>query len=153
MVDKLYKFRPMLLIIIIPVLFSCASTQEEHVESRDAGFYNNRGIAKAEKGQYDQAILDYNKAIEIDPKYAEAYNNRGRVYRLKGQYDQAVLDYNKAIEIDPKYVDAYYNRATFYYVKREYDKAWDDIKMIQDLGYQVSPEFLEDLRKASGREK
>ncbi len=64
-------------IIIIPILFSCASTQQKQVKSWDANFYNNRGNAYVEKGQYDQAILDFNKALEINPGYAEAYNIRG----------------------------------------------------------------------------
>ena len=64
MVDKLHKFRSMLLIFIIPILFSCTSAQ----------FYNIRGIAHINKGQYDQAISDYTKALEINPKLAEAYN-------------------------------------------------------------------------------
>jgi hypothetical protein len=48
---------------------------------------------------------------------------------------------------------AYGNRGRAYYFKKEYDKSWDDIKKVQALGYQIPPEFLDDLRKASGREK
>ena len=33
------------------------------------------------------------------------------------------------------------------------DKSWEDIKRAQDLGYKIPAEFLDDLRKASGREK
>jgi tetratricopeptide (TPR) repeat protein len=101
--------------IILPIvlffLLSCASTQQKQGESKDAKFYNNRGIAYGEKGQYDQAILDLNKAIEINPRYDKAYNNRGIVYRLKGQYGQAISDFNKAIEINPKDAEAYNNLA------------------------------------------
>jgi len=111
MVDKLHKFWPMFVIIIIPILFSCASTQQKQVESRDAKFYNNRGTDRGEKGQYDEAISDFKKAIEINPRYNKAYNNRGIVYRLKGQYDQAVSDFNKAIEINPLDAEAYNNLA------------------------------------------
>ena len=96
--------------IILPIvlffLFSYASTQEKQIESMDAEFYNNRGMAYRDKGQYDQAISDYNKALEINSKYAYAYNNRGMAYRDKGQYDQAISDYNKALEINPKYAYA-----------------------------------------------
>lgn len=76
--------------------------------------YTNRGLAYYNKGQYDQAIKDYNKAIEIDPGNAVAYINRGFAYRNKGQYDQAIKDYTKAIEIDPGNADAYYNRGFTY---------------------------------------
>ena len=67
MVDKLYNFRRILLIVLIPVLFSCASTQQKQSESRDVNFYFNRGTAYINKGQYDLAILDYNKTLEINP--------------------------------------------------------------------------------------
>jgi tetratricopeptide (TPR) repeat protein len=101
--------------IILPIvlffLFSCASTQKRQDESRDAKFYNNRGIAFAEKGQYDQAISDFNRAIEINPRYNKAYNNRGIVYRLRGQYNQAISDFNKAIATNPLDAEAYNNLA------------------------------------------
>jgi tetratricopeptide (TPR) repeat protein len=101
--------------IILPIalffLFSCASTQQKQNESRDAKFYNNRGIAFGEKGQYDQAISDFNQAIEINPRYNRAYNNRGIVYRLRGQYNQAISDFNKAIAINPLDAEAYNNLA------------------------------------------
>jgi len=55
--------------------------------------YNNRGSAFHYKGQYDRAISDYNKAIEIDPEYALAYFNRGVAYFKKGDYDRAWEDF------------------------------------------------------------
>ncbi len=112
MIKKLSKSMMVISIIIIPLLFSCATT-------KDAKFYNNRGNAYYSKGQYDQAISDFNKALEINPRYALAYNNRGVAY----------------------------------YFKREYEKSWKDVEKAQSLGYQIHPEFLEELRKASGREK
>jgi tetratricopeptide (TPR) repeat protein len=105
------------------------------------------------KGQYDKAISDYNKAIEIDPNFAEAHLYRGNTYAVKGQYDQAISDYSNAIKINPKNVLAYNNRAAVYYDKREYDKAWEDIHKAQSLGYQVHSGFLKALREASGRQK
>jgi Tfp pilus assembly protein PilF len=186
--NKLYKCMMVTLIIIIPLLFSCATTQQKQSESRDAEFYLNRGLDYVYKGQYDQAISDLSKAIEIDPRFARAYDirsitymsksqwdqamsdcnkaleinprsasahhSRGRVYMGKGEYEQAIPDFTKAIEINPNFALAYYNRGRSYYYKREkeYDKSWDDIKKAQDLGHKIPAEFLDDLRKASGRQ-
>jgi tetratricopeptide (TPR) repeat protein len=97
--------------IVLLLLFSCASTQQKQGEVRDAKFYNNRGIAYGEKGQYDRAISEFNRAIEINPMDNKAYNNRGIVYRFQGQYDQAISDFNKAIEINPMDADAFNNLA------------------------------------------
>jgi tetratricopeptide (TPR) repeat protein len=143
--------------IILPLvlfcLLSCASTQQEKTGSRDAEFYNNRGIAYDKEGQYDQAILDYNKALEINPRYAEAYNNRGVIYRKKGQFDRALLDYNRALKINPRFAESYYGRGFCYYSQKQYDKSWEDVNKAQGLGLTIQPEFLNGLSKASGREK
>jgi tetratricopeptide (TPR) repeat protein len=109
-------------------------------------------MASAKKGQPDLAIADFNKALEIDPKDAHAYSIRGSVYTEKGQYDQAISDLNKALEISPNFGMAYYQRGRVYYLKGEYNKSWSDIKKAQDLGFEIPLEFLEGLRKASGRQ-
>ena len=51
--------------------------------------------------QYNEAIKDYNQAIELDPKHANAYYNRGIAKALLKQYDEAIKDYNQAIELNP----------------------------------------------------
>lgn len=60
---------------------------------------------------YDQAISDYNKAIEINPTNIQSYNNQGNAYFKKGLYDQAISDFNKALEINPGFAEAYFNKA------------------------------------------
>jgi tetratricopeptide (TPR) repeat protein len=46
--------------------------------------YNNRGVVRKEKGDYDGAIADYNEAIRLDPLHVSAYNNRGLARSSKG---------------------------------------------------------------------
>jgi hypothetical protein len=53
----------------------------------------------------------------------------------------------------PWFGSAYSNRARAYYLKRNYDKSWDDVKKAQELDYQIPAEFIDDLRKASGRKE
>ncbi|HUL37796.1 MAG TPA: tetratricopeptide repeat protein [Thermodesulfobacteriota bacterium] len=104
--------------IILPTVFvfliSCVSSQQKKGRPTDARFYNNRGIAYGEKGQYDQAISEFSKAIQINPNYDKAYNNRGIVYRLKGEYNQAISDFNKAIQINSLEAEGYNNLAWLY---------------------------------------
>jgi tetratricopeptide (TPR) repeat protein len=104
-------------------------------------------------GEYDKAMSDYNKALEINPRYAKAYYNRGFLYRKMGEYDKAISDYTKAIEIDSKYSLAYYNRGNAYYYKGEYENAWEDIKKARSLGYKVPSEFLKNLKEAYEKQK
>ncbi len=115
--------------------------------------YYNRGSNYMTKGEYDQAILCFDKTIKIKPKFAPAYCSRGTCYYEKGEYEQAVLDFTKALDINPKFVDAHYNRAAAFYQKQEYDKAWEDVHKARSMDYQIPPDFLKALREASGREE
>ena len=91
-----------------------------------AVFHNERGLQYLEKGQYDQAITEFTKAIKLEPKLAEVYYNRGVAYDEKGQDNQAISEYTKAIELNPKFAWAYYNRGNAYEEKGHYDQAIAD---------------------------
>jgi len=93
----------------------------DNIDQRDAEAYCERGTAHYNVGEYDQAILEYNKAIEINPVYHKAYNYRGNCYYHKGEHDRAILDYNKALESNPYFAYAFNNRGIIYYYKGEYD--------------------------------
>jgi tetratricopeptide (TPR) repeat protein len=61
--------------------------------------------------QYERAIADFFKAIELDPKNAWAWNNRGFAYAGLKKWDQASGDFSKAIELDPKYAWPWHGHA------------------------------------------
>ena len=90
---------------------------------------------------------------EMKSKESWFYYNIGSAYLQKREFDQAILLFNKSLKINPKYAEAYMSRGRGYYFKGEYDKSWEDIKKAQDLGYKIPAEFLDDLRRASGRDK
>ena len=72
--------------------------------------YFNSGYDKAQAKDFYGAISDYNKAIEINPNYANVYYNRGiSKYNLK-DFNGAISDFNKAIELNPNLDVAYNNR-------------------------------------------
>ena len=60
---------------------------------------NNRGYAYNETGDYDKAIADCDKAIELDPEDATAYRSRGDAYEEKGDYDKAIKDYDMVLQL------------------------------------------------------
>lgn len=51
---------------------------------------------------YNEAIEDYNKAIERNKEYAVAYNNRGNCHFCLKNYPKAIDDYSEAVRLDPK---------------------------------------------------
>ena len=78
---------------------------------RTANDYLLRGDIKGESGDYDAAINDYNKAIEMDPALEGAYLSRGAISFILQDFQSALTDCNKAIELSQEKIDSYYNRA------------------------------------------
>jgi len=115
--------------------------------------YYYRGFISYLKGSYDQAISEFNKAIKIKPTLAAAYLSRGFAYEKEGKLDQALSDYTKTIEFYPDYAEVYSNRALVYFKKKDYDNSWADVHKAESLEAAVNPEFLEKLKKASGRKE
>src|ERR1041384_3006440 len=69
--------------------------------SADPGGHTNRGVRFARDKQYDKAVEEFTKAIELQPNDAKNYRNRAQAYRLNNQPDKAVADYSKLIELAP----------------------------------------------------
>jgi tetratricopeptide (TPR) repeat protein len=91
--------------------------------------YHDRAAARNRESDFDLAIADYTKAIELDKNYAGAYKNRAFAYRKKNDLESAIADYTKAIEIYPEFQDAYNGRG-FAYSRR--NKAGDRSRAIAD---------------------
>jgi lipoprotein NlpI len=72
--------------------------------------FSYRGSEYAQKGDYDRAIVDFDKAISLDPKLFSALNGRGKVYQSKGDYDRAIADFSAAIRLNPKLAPTFNGR-------------------------------------------
>ena len=87
---------------------------------------NDHGWDQAKKGNYEEAIRYFTKAIDLKPMNAEGYYARGTAYFDKGQDNEAILDYTKALEINPRDANAYFNRGIACYKEGQYDQAISD---------------------------
>ena len=76
----------------------------------DAYAYYNRGVAKSALGNKQGAIADYDRAIAINPQYANAYLNRGNAKSALGNKQGAIGDFDQVIAINPQDAEAYINR-------------------------------------------
>ena len=91
--------------------------------SDNAEEYRVKGYEAQIKGDAESAIEFYQKAVNLDPKYAAPHNDLGILYETKGWLDRAEVEYQKAIVIDPDYKDAHTNLALLYERKGELEKA------------------------------
>lgn len=105
--------------------------------------YNNRGIAWCNEGNYDQAMADFNKALELNPRSAEIFSNRGIIWFYMGKYDLAIDDYDKALGIDPHCAKAYTNRGAAWFCKGNHDLAISDY----NKALEIDPDCIETKRQ------
>jgi superkiller protein 3 len=75
------------------------------------------------QGELEAAITYYQKAIQLDPKLADAYNGLGVVLYKQGELEAAITYYQKAIQLNPKYAKAYNNLGNALYYQGKLDEA------------------------------
>ena len=63
--------------------------------------YRTRGLAHAAKGDFDQALADYEAGIRVSPGIAEIYVSRAEAYLAKGNRELAFGDFDSAIQVEP----------------------------------------------------
>ncbi len=98
------------------------------------------GVAYHNKGMYDEAIVEYKKAIEMNPEHSSAYYALGVAYSYgKKMYDEAIVAYRKAIEIDPSSAKAHCYLGVAYHNKGMYDEAIVEYKK----AIEISSSFTE----------
>lgn len=108
----------------------------------NADAYYNRGFERLEIGDYQGAMEDYARAVEINPDRTTSYNNLGLAKYHGGDVPGAIAHYTKAIELDPNQPVTYFNRAVAYYKIGNYRKSIVDYTQViqrQD-GIRISAE-------------
>lgn len=101
--------------------------------SEDPQKYTKSGMEKLQNNDFEGAIADFNKAIELDPKNAVAYLNRANARFGIGDLDCAVADFDKAIELKPDDANGYIGRATIFLALHEIEKAEQNVSKALEI--------------------
>lgn len=94
--------------------------------------------AEIEKS-YSNALLCYNKAIEVDPKSTEAWVRKGDLLGFYSKYSEAITCYDNAIRIDPKYKQAWNGKGKALEDLRRYTEAIS----CYDKAIEIDPKYAE----------
>ncbi len=94
-------------------------------ENAEANGLMTEAEALFSQGKLDDALRNYQKALQLDPKIYEAALFSGDAYAQRGDYKQAEIWYQKAIAINPNRETAYRYSATPFMKEDKYDQARD----------------------------
>jgi tetratricopeptide (TPR) repeat protein len=97
------------------------------------------GLQKERQNDYRGALIEYDRAIELNPRYADAYVGRGFAKYKLGEKSSAVSDFSTAIALNPKSARAYQNRGTMYLEFRDWEYAIRDF----DQAIAIDPNYAE----------
>jgi Flp pilus assembly protein TadD len=86
-------------------------------DPNNAEAYRIQGYAFEIQEKFEEALVSYNKSIEINSNNSDTYNSRGHAYELMGQFQLAQDDYLKSYEIDSENPNVQMNLARIYLSK------------------------------------
>ena len=120
-------FGSFLLLFVIFGFLNCASKEKRAEKHFRKGFeYQNQGDP-------GRAIEEYQKALELNPNYAQAHTNLGTVYLGKEDYQQAIAHFNKVMELNYYDTKAHYNLGLAYLYQGELDKAQKEVEFLKSI--------------------
>lgn len=93
---------------------------------KNATLFDSLELEYQKSGQYDNAIVDCDRAIAVDPEDARAFLRRGFARLNCDQFDHAIADFDIAIRLNPGDADAFHCRGLAWHKKRLYDRAIAD---------------------------
>lgn len=119
------------------------SGQAVQPDAADATAYDKLGNACLLQGDYNQAVADYTKALQLEPNDKIASDNLSNALKkrqdeamkfmveglgawFKNDFDLALADLNQAIQLDPKFLAAYCNRSFLYESRGDFARAIAD---------------------------
>ena len=74
-----------------------------------------RAVIYEGAGRWDDALVDYTRALEAFPRMSEIHNRRGSLHFKMGRIDESIRDFDKAIELDPSSDPHHWQRGISYY--------------------------------------
>ena len=111
--------------------------------SPSAKTYNSIGACLYNMGFKEDAISQYNKAIELNPNYTEAYFNKGVCLSNIGKKNEAIKMYQKAIELYPNYKEAHFQLGYCYFKTTKYSKALPSLNKVIEIDENYADAYLQ----------
>lgn len=104
------------------------------IDDKYSPSYNGRGLVWDRFFNFEEAIKDFTKAIEIDPENAVYWHNWACCFWNKGDLEAALEDFDKAVELDPRNPIIFSNRGLVKWKLGLFEEAIDDYSREMEFG-------------------
>ena len=163
--DSLIRMKQVLLLIAgillaawVPAAFGAGSapvpeSTPKPAKTVDAAAIYNEGVALMHEKRYQEAVADFQKAVQAKPDFAEAHNNLAFCLRQEGpaKFREALEHYDKAIQLKPDLAEAYEYRGVLFVKMNRKNDADKDLARLQQLNPKLASK-LEYAIKHNGQE-
>lgn len=120
----------------------------------DYKFYIDNGIDDIHKGEFQSAIENIDKSLELKKDWEIPYFFRAVANQALENFNEAMIDYTKAIQINDKMTDAYYNRAKIILTRKDIENP-DIARAVADLenALELDEKFIDALYAMAAAQK
>jgi Flp pilus assembly protein TadD len=136
-----HVFENFLIFFLILGFLSCANKEEQ------AEKHFRLGFSHQDQGNLDQAIEEYEKAVELNPSHLKARMNLGAAYMRQEKYDQAIEEFSTVVKLNYYHANAHYNLGYIYSLKGEKEKAQEELKVLKMIGSGLAERLEERIKK------
>lgn len=111
------------LLAVLGLLVVLLGAGDVQARPEEAVKRNNFGADLLKQGRLDEAIAEFQRAVEIDPTYAAAHFNLAYAFERRERFDEAIGQYRKALELEPGNLLGHNNLGVLYDKQGKYDEA------------------------------
>ncbi len=107
--------------------------------------WNNRGIARKDKKDYEGAMSDYHQALRINPQNYQAFNNKANLFYVLNDYRSALNNYDSAIKYNPQFALTFKNRGVVKFILKDFAGAAEDFRKALEIepGFAEAKKYLD----------
>lgn len=87
-----------------------------------------RGVAHFSQDNFNEALVDFQKAYELHPNHIHVLNNLATCYEVLGNHSKAIEFYTRALDISPRFEETLINLSAVYYNIKQYESAYEIIQ-------------------------
>jgi len=113
------------LLIVVALMAACS--RDPQIRKKE---YFDKGSSYFEKGKYEEAIIEYRNAIQIDPNFADAHYELARSLMKKGDWTHGFQELTRTIQLAPSNLKAQLDLAEMYLASHRFQEAHDHADLV-----------------------